>query len=68
MSRREWMHIVHATIYAQWGNTGQALAWLDSAMRLQDPGMEQLKVDPLLDPLRGEPRFQAYQRKLQFPN
>jgi len=58
----------YATIYAQWGNTPKALEWLDTAMRLRDPGLEQLKTDPLMDPLRKEPRFQAVMRELKFPN
>jgi len=27
-----------------------------------------LKTEPLLDPLRKEPRFQAIERELKFPN
>jgi tetratricopeptide (TPR) repeat protein len=57
----------YATIYAQWGNRGQALEWLETAWRLRDPGLEGLKTDPLLDPLRKEPRFQAIERELKFP-
>ncbi|MBV8144794.1 MAG: tetratricopeptide repeat protein [Gammaproteobacteria bacterium] len=57
-----------ATIYAQWGHTTKALERLDTAMRLRDPGIEYLKTDPLMDPLRKEPRFQAIQRALNFPN
>ena len=49
----------YATIYAQWGNRAKALEWLETALRLQDGGLEDLKTDPLLDPLRQEPRFQA---------
>jgi len=56
-----------ATIYAQWGNTAKALEGLDTAMRLRDPGLEYLKTDPLMDPLRKEPRFQAVMRELKFP-
>jgi TolB-like protein/lipoprotein NlpI len=58
----------YATIYAQWGNRAKALEWLETALRLRDPGMEYLKTDPLLDPLRKEPRFQAIERELKFPN
>jgi hypothetical protein len=29
--------------------------------------LSDLKVDPLLDPLRKEPRFQAIERELKFP-
>jgi TolB-like protein len=58
----------YATIYAQWGIRSRALQWLDTAMRLPDPGLITLKTDPLLDPLRNEPRFQAIERELRFPN
>jgi tetratricopeptide (TPR) repeat protein len=57
----------YATIYAQWGNRAKALEWLDTAMRLRDPGLLNLKTDPLMDPLRKEPRFQAIERELKFP-
>jgi TolB-like protein/tetratricopeptide (TPR) repeat protein len=58
----------YALIHAQWGNTTQALDWLETAMRRRDPGLSSLKVSALLDPLRNEPRFQAIERKLKFPN
>ena len=57
----------YSTIYAQWGDIPQALEWLESALRLRDPGLTLLKVDPLVDPLRREPRFQAVERQLNFP-
>jgi len=57
-----------ASIYAQWGETATALDWLDVAFRLKDPGFAWLKVDPLLDPLRKEPRFQEIEKKLNFPS
>jgi tetratricopeptide (TPR) repeat protein len=58
----------YAEIYAQWGNSGKALEWLQTAVRLGDPGLIWLKRDPLLDPLRKEPRFQAIERALNFPD
>jgi TolB-like protein/lipoprotein NlpI len=58
----------YATIYAQWGNNQKALEWLETALRLRDPGLVRLKVDPLLDPLRKEPRFQALLRESKFPS
>jgi TolB-like protein/DNA-binding winged helix-turn-helix (wHTH) protein len=57
-----------ATIYAQWGNVSQALEWLDTALQLRVPELKWLKADPLLDSLRKEPRFQAIERTLNFPN
>jgi tetratricopeptide (TPR) repeat protein len=58
----------YAEIYAQWGDTSKALDWLEEALRVRDPGLGQLKVESLLDPLRKEPRFQAIVRALKFPN
>ena len=58
----------YATIYAQWGDRAKALEWLDTATRLRDPGLISLKTDPLFDPLRHEPRFQAMMRELKFPD
>jgi tetratricopeptide (TPR) repeat protein len=58
----------YATIYAQWGDRVKALEWLDTAMRLRDPGLIFVKTDPLLDPLRQEPRFKAVMRALKFPD
>jgi TolB-like protein/cytochrome c-type biogenesis protein CcmH/NrfG len=58
----------YATIYAQWGDRTQALEWLETALRVRDPGLELLRTDALLDPLRKEPRFQAIERELKFPS
>jgi len=58
----------YATIYAQWGDAPKSLEWLDRAVRGRDPGLPNLKSDPLMDPLRNEPRFQAMERELNFPN
>jgi TolB-like protein/DNA-binding winged helix-turn-helix (wHTH) protein/Tfp pilus assembly protein PilF len=57
----------YAMIYAQWGNTPKALEWLETALQLRDPQLINLKTDLLLDPLRQEPRFQAIERALKFP-
>jgi len=57
----------YATVYAQWGNTPKALGWLATALRLRDPQLVSLKTEPLLDPLRQEPRFKAIERELKFP-
>jgi TolB-like protein/Tfp pilus assembly protein PilF len=56
-----------AEIYAQWNDPAESLRSLDVAVRLHDSGLVLLKVDPLLDPVRKEPRFQAIERELKFP-
>jgi TolB-like protein/tetratricopeptide (TPR) repeat protein len=58
----------YTEIHTQWGDRKAALDWLEKAMRLRDPGLVYTKSDPLLDPLRKEPRFQAIERALKFPN
>ncbi|MDB6108229.1 MAG: hypothetical protein JWO52_8228, partial [Gammaproteobacteria bacterium] len=60
--------VEYASIYAQWGNTAKALEWLTTAMRLRNQDLVYVKTDPLLEPLRKEPRFQAIERELKFPN
>ena len=57
-----------AGIYAQWGDAAKALDWLETAVRQRDSGLAELKTDPDLDPLRSEPRFQAIERALKFPD
>jgi hypothetical protein len=57
-----------AAIYAQWGNTAKALERLEKALPNREDDLRYLKVDPLLDPLRNEPRFQAIERALKFPD
>ena len=58
----------YATIYARWGNLPKSLEWLETALRLRDPGLRNLKTDPLMDPLRQEPRFQKVMKELKFPS
>ena len=55
------------SIYAQWGERARALEWLETALRLRDPGLVFLKTDPFMDPLRQEPRFKAILESLKFP-
>jgi TolB-like protein/Flp pilus assembly protein TadD len=57
----------YARIYAQWGSRAKALDCLESALSFRDFDLTFLKMDPLLDPLRSEPRFQAVMRELKFP-
>jgi len=57
----------YASIYAHWGDSPNALKWLENAMRLRDPGLSELKTEPEFDSLRNEPRFQAIEQALKFP-
>jgi serine/threonine-protein kinase len=60
--------VQYVEVYAQWGQTAHALDWLEMAMRHRNPYLRFVKADPLMDPLRNEPRFQAIVRELKFPD
>ena len=54
----------YAEIYAQWGQKTAALTWLATAARLRDPGLAEVAIDPMLDPIRDDPTFKAVQKDL----
>ena len=54
----------YAEIYAQWGRKAEALAWLHTAARLRDPGMAEVDIDPMLDPIRDDAAFKQAQADL----
>ncbi len=56
-----------AVIYAALGDKDQAIARLDQAYAEGSFFMYMLKVDPELDSLRSEPRFQDLLRRMNFP-
>jgi hypothetical protein len=49
------------------GDMKTALKWIERAYEVKDPGLAFMKADPMLEPIRREPRFQAVVRKLNFP-
>ena len=57
----------YAVIHAQWGEPAEALKWLERAAELKDPGLIEMKADPLLDPLRKLDRFKALVAAQHFP-
>ena len=55
----------YAEICTALGDHDEAMRWLDNARRVRDPGlMSTVLVDPLLDSLRSDPRFDALLREL----
>ncbi len=46
-----------AQAYAQRGQRDRAFAALERGFAVNDPGLNTLRVDPLFDPIRGDPRF-----------
>jgi serine/threonine-protein kinase len=47
----------HGQVYAQWGDQENAMASLNRALDIGDPGISQILVDPLLDPVRDKAWF-----------
>jgi serine/threonine-protein kinase len=58
----------YADIFAQWGDVPRALDALERAVALRDGGLVYTKEDPLVDPLRNEPRFKTVLAGLKFPD
>ena len=56
-----------ADAYAWRGDKDKSFEWLERAYRQRDGGLSGVKVDPLLESLRGDPRFIALLRKLKLP-
>jgi TolB-like protein/DNA-binding winged helix-turn-helix (wHTH) protein len=56
-----------AFIYAALGKNDEAFEWLDRAYDQHDPGLTYLKVDPVLDPLRSDPRFDKLVHRVGLP-
>jgi tetratricopeptide (TPR) repeat protein len=56
-----------AVLYAGLGEKDEAFASLRKAFQQQDVGRMWTKVDPRLDPLRSDPRFQEMVRRMNFP-
>jgi tetratricopeptide (TPR) repeat protein len=56
-----------ALIHAGLGEKDEAFEWLEKAYEERDKGMAFLRVDPTLDPLRSDPRFQDLLRRMNFP-
>ncbi len=56
-----------ATAYTSLGDKERALRALELAFRDRDPSLVYIKVEPALDPLRSDPRFQALLDKMNFP-
>jgi TolB-like protein/Tfp pilus assembly protein PilF len=53
-----------AEVLAQWGHVEQALNRLHRARDVGDSGLTYLATDPMLDPMRGDPRFRLFVKDL----
>ena len=56
-----------AATYLAMGDKERALEWLQKASTDDRGWMVWLKVDPIMDPLRSNPRFQSLLARMKFP-
>jgi len=66
--RKYTMNYLVATLYGALNDKDAAFAELEKAYQNHDWFLQRLKVDPMMDPLRDDTRFDAMVRKLNFPN
>lgn len=57
-----------AIVHAGLGDRDEALRWLDKARQDRNPWFPFMNVDPRLDSLRDDPRFQDLARRMGFPD
>ena len=50
--------------YVGLGDKEQAFAWLEKAEQERSLGLFFLKTDPLMDPLRSDPRFRTLLKRI----
>jgi hypothetical protein len=56
-----------AHLYAWLGEKDQAFDWLGRAYGQHDTSLAEIKADPLLNSLLGDPRYTAFLRKMNLP-
>ena len=65
---RQGLAYDHALIYLAIGNKDEALRWLEQSFADRDgANLSWINVEPILNPLRGEPRFEALVQKVIAP-
>jgi serine/threonine protein kinase/tetratricopeptide (TPR) repeat protein len=62
----DWAYQI-AEVHAFRGEIDEAFAWLDRAYAQRDGGFSEMKGDPLLKNLEGDPRYQAFLRRMKLP-
>ena len=66
--QREVVGYLRALLYLSLNNKDEALRWLEQGFEERDgSNISWIKVDPLLDPLHGDPRFESLVQKVVAP-
>jgi tetratricopeptide (TPR) repeat protein len=56
-----------AQVYAYRGESDRSFEWLERAYKQRDPGLPEIKTDPLLKNLRHDPRYTELLNKMHLP-
>ncbi len=56
-----------AVTYAALGDNDGAFAELEKAFKAHDWFLQRIKVDPFIDPLRGDPQYKNLLRRMNLP-
>ncbi len=68
LSEREYVSPTFlADDYIRLGDKDRAMEWLEKGYKERASAIPYLKVDPMYDPLRSDPRFQDLLRRIGLP-
>ena len=56
-----------AEVYAYRGQVDKSFEWLDRAYEQRDPGVPEIKTDPLLQNLRHDQRYSELLKRMRLP-
>ena len=57
----------YAQVFAQAGQLDRAFNALEKGLAVKDPGLTGVRTDPFLAPIRGDPRYSALVKRINFP-
>ncbi len=66
--RRHVPLVLDAWVHLGLGDKDKALLWLERAYEAGEAWVAFFKLDPQLDPVRSDPRFQSLLRRMKFPS
>jgi hypothetical protein len=59
--------VIMSNAYAGIGDARRSLEWIEKGLEERSPNMIYMKATPMWDSVRGDARFQAVLRQMNFP-